>query len=110
MILQIVTFPDTAHLEPETILADARATVARWQAEGELVSKFYSRRDDGAIVGLYVWSSRARAEETHDAAWAEAAFKRMGVRPQIVYADVFMLVDNANNTVREWPLAALPTR
>lgn len=104
MILQIVTFPDAPAQPAETILADARATVARWQSEGELVSKTYARRDDGAMVGLYVWKSRRRAEETHDAAWAEAAFRRMGVRPQISYADVFMVVDNASGTVGEWPL------
>lgn len=69
MILQIITFPVLGQISSVKVLADARATVARCQAEGELVWKVFSHRGDGALIGTYLRKSRARAEETHGPDW-----------------------------------------
>lgn len=44
----------------------------------------------------------ARAEATHDAAWAENVFRKRGVRPIIEYKEVRMILDNDKGTVTEF--------
>ena len=102
MILQIVTHPVTQRMTREEFLADARPTLAGWRQEPDLVSKFYCENSDGALVGVYLWKSRARAEARHDAAWAEAVFRKRGVRPIIEYKEVRMILDNDKGTVTEF--------
>ena len=102
MILQIITHPVTQRMTREEYLADARPTLATWQQEPELISKFYCENPDGALVGVYLWKSRARAEATHDAAWVENVFRKRGVRPIIEYKEVRMILDNDRGTMTEF--------
>jgi hypothetical protein len=102
MILQIVTHPVTQRMTREDYLADARPTLETWRQEPDLVSKFYCENPDGALVGVYLWKSRERAEATHDAAWVESVFRKRGVRPIIEYKEVRMILDNDRGAVTEF--------
>lgn len=102
MILQIVTHPVTQRMTREEYLADARPTLATWQHEPELISKFYCENADGALVGVYLWKSRARAEATHDQDWIDKVFDKRGVRPTIEYKEVRMILDNEKAAVTEF--------
>lgn len=102
MILQIVTQPIGQRMTREAYLADARTTLATWQNEPDLISKFYCENPDGALVGVYLWRSRERAEATHGEDWMQKVFEKRGVRPTVEYKDVRMILDNAHGTVTEF--------
>jgi len=102
MILQIITHPVIERLSREAYLADARPTLAMWRQEPDLIRKFYCENPDGALVGVYLWKSRERAEATHDDAWVESVMRKRGVRPIIEYKEVHMILDNAQGTVTEF--------
>ncbi|MCB1542178.1 MAG: monooxygenase, partial [Rhodoblastus sp.] len=52
---------------------------------------------------VYIWSSREAAERGHDAAWRSAVEQRTGAPPVIRYFDLFMLIDNSDGAVVEFP-------
>ena len=102
MILELVTFK-SATQDREAVLADARKTVARWQANPELIRKHFLLGDDGTGAGAYIWPSREAAQRAHDATWRESVIARTGGAPVIRYFDLLMLIDNEAGTVREFP-------
>ena len=62
MIIEFVTFDCPAGFTQADILADARSTVAMWQANEKLIRKHFVTREDGKIMGVYLWPDRAAAE------------------------------------------------
>lgn len=103
MIVELVTFDAPPGADWDAILADARATIPRWRANGDLVRKHYLLSDDGRrCAGLYIWPDRATAQAAHDAAWCAAVEKRTGAPPTIAYFDLMMILDNAAGHVTEW--------
>ncbi|MDA0963051.1 MAG: hypothetical protein O2898_09050 [Proteobacteria bacterium] len=103
MIIEFVTFDCPAGFSQADILADARSTVAMWQANEKLIRKHFVTREDGKIMGVYLWPDRAAAEVAHDAAWVARFRARTGVEPEITYGDVFMVIDNVSGEVTEYP-------
>ena len=57
-------------------------------------STIWSARTERAAPGLYIWPSRAAAEQAHDAAWRASIERRTGSTPQIAYFSLMMLLDN----------------
>jgi hypothetical protein len=103
VIVELVTFKAPAGADWQGILADARPTVPRWQSNPDLVRKHYLVSEDGqGCAGLYIWPSRAAAEQAHDAAWRASIEQRTGSTPHIAYFSLMMLVDNEAGTVTEW--------
>lgn len=103
MILELVLFrsptPDRV-----AVVADARKTIAHWQANPELIRKHFLLGEDGTTGGgVYIWPSREAAERAHDTAWRESVIARTGGPPEIRYFDLLMLIDNEAGTVREFP-------
>lgn len=104
MIVEMVSFDRPPGFTDADLLADARGTVAQWQANPDLIRKQFLTGAGGKIVGLYVWPDRAAAERAHDAAWIERFRARTGVEPEFAYFDMFMLIDNEAGTVAEYDL------
>jgi hypothetical protein len=103
VIVEIVTFKVLPGADWRAILADARTTLPRWQANRELKRKHYVLSADGKTSGgVYIWPSREAAEKAHDATWRANVEKRTGAAPTIVYFDLMMLLDNEAGTVTEW--------
>lgn len=110
MICEIVTFPAPPEASRADVMEDARHVVARWQGESALVRKHFVWSDDRATLkGIYFWTSRAAAEKAHDEAWLQQAEKRIGARPTIERFDTFMVIDNENGRVTEYPAETAET-
>lgn len=101
MIIEFVTFDRPPGFSDADLLEDARGTVPHWQANEQLVRKHFVRRDDGRIMGVYLWPDRAAAKAAHDAAWIARFRARTGTEPEITYGEVFMVIDNVTGKVTE---------
>ena len=102
MIIEIVTFDNPPGLSREAELEGARHTIAKWQANPDLIAKHFMRSEDGRQGGaVYIWPSRAAAEAAHDAEWRASVVKRTGSEPTCRYYDVLMVLDNRDRTVVE---------
>ncbi len=106
MIVEFVEFRHKPGMTREQILEEARATVPKWTSNAELIRKHYVAGDDGMGGAFYIWPSREAAERGHDAAWRAAVERRTGAPPTIRYFDLFMLIDNAEGSVTEFPRGA----
>jgi hypothetical protein len=103
MIVELVVFKAPEGATWQSILADARTTVARWSANPDLVRKHYLVSDDGRMcAGLYIWPSRDAARQAHDADWIAGVERRTGAPPTITYFDLMMVLDNEAHTLTEW--------
>lgn len=103
MIVELVTFKAPEGASWQSILADAKSTIPRWRSNDQLVRKHYLVSDDGRkCAGLYIWPTRAAAEQAHDAQWRAGVQQRTGAAPEITYFDLMMLLDNEAGTVTEW--------
>ena len=67
MIVEFVEFRHKPGMTREQILEDARATVPKWQANADLVRKYYVAGENDMGGAFYVWPSREAAERGHDA-------------------------------------------
>ena len=103
MIVELVQFKHPPGWTRDQILQDARATVPKWRANGELVRKHYIVGADGRSGAFYIWPSREAAQRGHDAAWRSGVEKRTGSKPTIRYFDLLMVVDNEAGSVTEYP-------
>lgn len=102
MIVEFLRFRHPKGQSREQVLADARTTVAKWQANAKLIRKHYIIGDDDMAGAFYIWPTKEDAEQAHDAAWRDGVAKRTGAPPTISYFDLQMIVDNAEGSVREF--------
>jgi hypothetical protein len=103
MILEMVSFERPEGFSDADLLEDARSTVAKWRADPDLIRKHFARAEDGTIAGIYLRPDRAAAERAHDAEWMDRFRARTGRTPRVACFDIFMLIDDAAGTVREFP-------
>ncbi|GIX12486.1 MAG: hypothetical protein KatS3mg118_0445 [Paracoccaceae bacterium] len=104
MIIEIVSFDMPEGFGEAELRADARATVAHWQADPALIRKHFAIAGDGTVAGIYVWPDREAARRAHGPEWIARFRARTGREPRFAYFDVFMLIDNEAGAVREFPL------
>ena len=102
MIVEFVQFRHPPGWTSAQILEDARHTVAKWQANTELVRKHYIASDDGMAGAYYIWPSKEAAQRGHDAQWLDAVEQKTGAQPTIRYFDLMMIVDNEAGSVTEF--------
>jgi hypothetical protein len=61
-----------------------------------LLRKNYFLSEDGMRAGgIYVWESKARAEEFYSPEWKKFVEEKYECPPEIVYVDSPVMVDNA---------------
>jgi hypothetical protein len=105
MIVEIVTFDAPKEWDRARTLEDAKHTIAKWQANRELVRKHFLlglEAAEGTGGGIYIWPSLEAAQRAHDAEWHASVEKRTGSKPTIRYFDLLLLIDNDNAKVIEW--------
>jgi hypothetical protein len=104
MIVELVEMTPSRKLSRQEHISAAQHVVEKWQANPDLVRKHFLLDLDGeGGAGLYIWPSLEAAKKAHDADWRQAIVDRTGKEPQIRYFDMFMLIDNENGTVDEFP-------
>jgi hypothetical protein len=100
MITAIVQFglPKPVSLEEATRMFES--TAPRYQNLPGLVRKYYLRSEDGRTAGgVYLWESRAQAEQVYNAEWRERVSKLYGDAPRVTYFDTPVIVDNAAGAI-----------
>ena len=86
---------------------DARHVIPKWQGNKELLRKHFLLELNGKTgAGVYIWPSLDAAQRAHNEDWKQSVIKRTGAAPTIRYFDLFLLIDNENGMVSEFPDAA----
>lgn len=106
MIIELVVQKLPPGTDETTLRQYARETIPRWKDNPELIRKHYVYTEDGCGAGIYVWPSREAAQRGHDLAWRNAVEHRTGSPPIIQYFDLFMILDNENGQITEFPFTA----
>lgn len=96
MIATIVTFRHTeATYDRARLEAISHSTAPKYRGKPGLVTKTYwyddTAREHG---GIYLWTERRFAEETHTPEHIEHLATLYGVRPEVRYIDAPVFVDN----------------
>ncbi len=105
MILELVTFKSPAGWDRARLVEDAKATIAKWVANEDLIRKHFLLglgEAEGTGAGVYIWPSIEAAQKAHDEAWRATVRTRTGGDPTIRYFDLFLLIDNAQGVVTEF--------
>ena len=111
MILEFVTFNSPEGWDRARVVEDAKSTVAKWTANGDLVRKHFLLgigEAEGTGAGVYIWPSIEAAQTAHGEEWRAGVRKRTGGAPTIRYFDLFLLIDNAQGVVTEFAADGRP--
>jgi hypothetical protein len=107
MILELVEFNSPKGWTREQVAEDARHVIDKWRANPELLRKHFLLSLDGTSGGgVYIWPSLEAAQKAHGEDWRQSIIKRSGAAPTIRYFDLFLLIDNEQGKVTEFPDAA----
>ena len=87
---------------PEEALQMFRRTAPNYQNKEGLIRKYYLLSEDGrSIGGVYLWQSRAQAEQVYTDAWREYVKNTFGDYPSLVYFETPLVVDNLSGELIE---------
>lgn len=76
------------------------STAPKYKGVPGLFRKCYIISDDGeSIGGLYLWNSRAEAEEMYTHSWRDFVREKYGTEPTVTYFDTPVVVDNVTNEI-----------
>ncbi len=103
MITAIVQFDLPSDSRREDVIAVFRQSVPRYRERPGLLRKYYLLNEAASKAGaVYLWETRAAAEETYDDAWRRSFIERYGAGPTVTYFDTPVIVDNlAGETIGE---------
>ncbi|MBS1215504.1 MAG: monooxygenase [Proteobacteria bacterium] len=94
MITEVVLFRLPEGMTREQVVGSFKSSAPMWREPAELVRKYYLY--DGAQGGgVYLWTSRAAAEQWHGQAFRERIRARFGNEPTFAYYESPVIVDNA---------------
>jgi Putative mono-oxygenase ydhR len=100
MIVAIVRFTLPTPLTLAEGRAAFEASAPSYQHIRGLMRKHYLLAEDGASAGgVYIWETKAQAEETYNEAWRERLIQRYGAAPTVEYFDSPVSVDHTAITV-----------
>jgi hypothetical protein len=100
MIVAIVTFrlPKPANLAE--ITTTFQSTAPRYKGVVGLLRKNYFVSEDGRRAGgIYVWETRADAEQAYTPEWAKLVEAKYGTPPEIEYLHSPVMVDNRDGSI-----------
>jgi hypothetical protein len=100
MITAIVEFklpkPITTAEARETFLC----TAPKYQGMLGLVRKYYFLSEDGAKAGgIYLWKTRAQAEQIYTEEWRAFVRGKYGTEPSLTYLECPVVVDNVTHEI-----------
>ena len=88
-----IDLPDNVDLDDltEGFLISGR----RYRHVPGLLRKYYTMKDEVITGGVFVWESRKYALAGHlDSDWNDLIWNKYGVKPQVTYYEVPVVVDN----------------
>lgn len=95
MVVAIVTYTFAEPVSLKDVRRAAARGAQRYLGLPGLIRKNYFLSEDGLRAGgIYVWESKARAEDFYNAEWRQAVTKQYGVAPEIAYLNSPVMVDN----------------
>jgi hypothetical protein len=95
MVVAIVTYTFTEPVSLKDVTRAAARGGHKYLNLPGLIKKNYFLSEDGLRAGgIYVWESKARAENFYNAEWRQAVTKQYGVAPEIAYLNSPVMVDN----------------
>jgi len=95
MIVAIVTFQLPKATTAEEMSAAFQAAAPMFQSVAGLQTKYFYVSEDGCRAGgIYVWSSRADADELYKGQWRAFVENKFGSSPTIDFLNSPVIVDN----------------
>ena len=95
MVVAIVTYTFPEPVSLKDVRRAAARGAQRYLGLPGLIRKNYFLSEDGLRAGgIYVWESKARAEDFYNAEWRQTVTKQYGVAPEIAYLNSPVMVDN----------------
>jgi hypothetical protein len=108
VILELVEFNSPKGWSRQQVAEEARNVIPHWQANKDLLRKHFLLELNGRTGGgVYIWPSLETAQKAHNEEWRQSIIKRTGSAPTIRYFDLFLLIDNENGKVTEFPAAEI---
>jgi hypothetical protein len=103
MITEIVTFEVPEGTTREAIVAKFEATAPIWQANQDLVRKYYIFDAERRIAGgVYLWREREHAERWHGEAFRQKVKEIYGAEPRSQFFDSPIVVDNLTGAITKY--------
>lgn len=100
MVTAVVQFKLPAPLTREKARDLYSATAPKYQTVDGLIRKYYLLSEDGRTGGgVYLWQSRAHAENLFTPEWRQFIKGRYGAEPQISFFESPVLVDNLTGEI-----------
>lgn len=100
MIVTIVTFNLAEPTSLEQITKVFQGTAPKYQGMPGLLRKNYWMSEDGKRAGgIYVWASRADADQIYTPEWKAFVEGKYGSPPVIEYLHSPVMVDNREGTI-----------
>jgi hypothetical protein len=101
MIVAIVSFKLGQRRTLEEMRAVFESTAPKYLNLPGLLRKNYFLTEDGLRAGgIYVWESKARAQQFYSPEWQSFVAGKYGAPPEILYVDSPVMVDNAAGTIK----------
>jgi hypothetical protein len=95
MITTLVQFQLPSPISLAEATRRFESSAPKYQNLQGLIRKYYIRSEDGRIAGgIYLWETRADAEQVHNGEWRERVEKLYGAKPTIAWFDSPVIVDN----------------
>ena len=100
MITALVQFKLPQPLSRTEAAEIFRATAPKYRDLPGLLRKVYLLSEDGATVGgVYLWQTRADAEQVYTPDWERFVTEKYGCPPSISYFDSPVIVDNLRGEI-----------
>lgn len=91
-LVQIKLPKPMATAEAQTVFAE---TAPKYREVNGLIRKYYLLSEDGATAGgVYLWESRAAAEQLYTDDWKAFILQKYGTKPSVTYFASPVIVDN----------------
>jgi hypothetical protein len=95
MITAIVNFKLPADIDAAKALELFKGSAPKYRGMKGLVRKYYLFDEEQRIAGgVYLWHSKADAEELYTPEWTAWATERYGAPPEVRYFHTPIVVDN----------------
>lgn len=100
MITAIVEFKLPQTMTVDEARTTFLSTAPKYLDLPGLIRKYYFLSEDGATAGgIYLWQSRAHAEQVYTHAWKAFVRGKYGTDPSLTYLACPVLVDNLTHEV-----------
>ena len=100
MIIAIVSFKQSTPRRLAEMTQVFSATAPKYLNLPGLLRKNYFLSEDGLRAGgIYVWESKAHAEEFYSPEWKKFVEGKYGCPPEILYVDAPVMVDNTAGSI-----------